>query len=115
MRALKPLAPTLREKKRYVAIEVLTEGPAAFSDLSRALGEAFLGLFGEMGAAHAGIWLLPERYDAGRKQGIVRVSHAAADHLRAALTFITSVGGKPATVRSLGASGILAKAAAHAR
>jgi ribonuclease P/MRP protein subunit POP5 len=113
-RALKPIAPTLREKKRYLAFEVITEGPAAFGDVSRALWDAFLGLFGEAGAAHAGLWLLPERYDAGRKRGLARVSHTALDQLRAALTFITSIGGKPAVARSLGASGILAKAALHA-
>lgn len=113
-RALKPIAPSLREKKRYLAFEVITEGPAAFADVSRALWDAFLGLFGEAGAAHAGLWLLPERYDSARKRGLARVSHTALDHLRAALTFITGVGGRPAIIRSLGASGILAKAALHA-
>ncbi len=102
---MKPLLPTLKEKKRYVVYELLSEQPVDGGERA-VLGhlQAMLGLFD---GAKAGI--LPVKYDATTQTGVLRVSNAAADKVKAALLLLTSVDGIKVIPRVRGVSGILKK------
>jgi len=107
----KALLPSLREKKRYLAFEIISKGKiSGFSAISTAINESALDYLGTKGAAVAGIILLKERYDPQRQRGIIRVNHKNVDHLRASLCFVESIGEGPVIVHSIGTSGILKKA-----
>ncbi len=111
MKKLKPLLPTLREKKRYLAFEVLSRSKiSSFEAVANAVWGRTLEFIGELGAARAGICVIADRYDPQKQRGIIKVSHTHIDELRAALTMITTIQNQEAIVRSLGASGILKKA-----
>jgi ribonuclease P/MRP protein subunit POP5 len=97
--------PTQREKKRYVAFEVIADRDVPAQEAARAISGAVERYIGAKGAADAGIMVLTKRYDQAKRRGIVRVSHKMVDNLRASLCFTQGI-----VIRSIGASGTLKKA-----
>lgn len=114
MAKLKPILPALRERKRYVAFELLSKGRIKnYSSVSKAIWQGMLSFVGTKGAAHAGLWLLPERYNQNAQRGIARVSHRGVDSLKGSLALVQEVEGMPAIIRSVGVSGSLKKASKY--
>jgi len=111
MNKLKPLSPTLRERKRYMIYEVLSEKPIAIArKVSDAIEVSLQSLVGSIGSAKAGLIFLNDKYDAKTQRGVVRVTHTSIDPLAASLTFIQEIDHQPVIVRTLGVSGMLNKA-----
>lgn len=111
MSKIKPILPSLRERKRYLAFEIISERKIKdFSAISTAVWDSLLSFTGELGAAEAGIWLLNDKYDAASQRGLIRVGHKHTDHLKAGLAMIDGIDKEPVIVRSLGVSGIMKKA-----
>jgi ribonuclease P/MRP protein subunit POP5 len=110
MKGLKPLLPSLKEKKRYLAFEIVSKSKIkAFSEVSKAIWSSTLSFSGTKGAAEMGIWVFPEQYNTSAQRGLIRVSHKSLDELRASLALIKTIEEQPVVVRSIGASGIMAK------
>ncbi len=108
---LKPVLPSLREKKRYLAFEVISRERLSDSELvSNAVMHYSLQFLGQFGAAKAGIMVLGNKWDPNTQRGIAKVSHRQVDALKAALALADKVDGKDVIFRSLGVSGILNKA-----
>ena len=107
---LKPILPSLREKKRYLAFEVLSKDKMEFNEVANAVWGSSLQFMGQLGTAKAGIWLLPDKWNQSIKRGLIKVNHKHVDNLRAALTLIDDIKGEDVIVRSVGISGILNKA-----
>ena len=108
---IKPLLPSLREKKRYLAYEAISKHK--FNDaihVSKAILDATNGFLGNLGMAKAGILMLNDKWNENMQRGIMRVNNKHVDELKAALIFVKSIDGKDAVVKSVGASGILRKA-----
>ena len=107
---IKPLLPTLRERKRYLAYEVISKD--RFNDavhVNKAILNAANQFLGNIGMAEAGI--LPiDKWNSNSQRGIMRVNHKHVDDLKASLIFVKNVDDKDVIVRSVGASGILKKA-----
>lgn len=111
MAKIKALLPTLREKKRYLAFEILSKNKIkAHASVSKAIWQGMLSYVGTKGAAQAGLMLLPEKYNERSQRGIARVSNTHVDNLKASLALITEIDAAPAIVRSIGVSGSLKKA-----
>ena len=111
MKGLKPLLPSLKEKKRYLAFEIISKSRIkAFSEVSKAVWASTLSYAGTRGTANMGIWALPEKYNAAKQKGLIRVGHRNMDELKASLALIKEIENQPVIVRSIGASGILTKA-----
>jgi len=107
----KPLLPTLRERKRYLAFEVQSETPISGTEAqSQILAEAYRFL-GELDMAEAGIWYIDEKWDAKKQRGIFRVADTHLDKLRAVLTLVDRMKNQEVLVRSIGASGMISTAA----
>lgn len=100
---LKPLKPSLREKKRYLVFEVLSQNKVSqdfFEQLVDEVNET-LGLFD---AANAGVMFIKDQ----RNRGMLKVNHKYIDKVRVAL-MLSSL--EPDyIIRTLGVSGILRKA-----
>ena len=107
---IKPLLPSLRERKRYLAYEVISR--SKFYDaihVNKAILDAANQFLGNFGMAKAGI--LPiDKWDSNSQRGIMRVNNKHVDNLKASLIFVKNIDGKDVIVRSIGASGILRKA-----
>ncbi len=108
---IKPLLPSLRERKRYLAFEIISESPILdFKAVERAIQDKSLEFLGILGCAEAGIMVLNDKYNPENQRGLIRVSHTSVDKLRASLMMIEKIEDKNVIVRSVGVSGILKKA-----
>ncbi len=103
--------PSLRERKRYLAFEIISETPIEnFGAVSRSITGTALEFIGELGCAEAGMMILKDKYDSANQRGLIRVNNKSLDKLRASLALIQQVGGQDVIVRSVGTSGIIKKA-----
>jgi len=103
--------PSLRERKRYLAFEIISEKPIKdFTAVSKAVWEKALQYIGELGCAEAGLMMLPDKYNKERQRGLIRVNNKSLDKLRATLALIEQIDNQQVIMRSRGASGILKKA-----
>ncbi len=101
----------MKEKKRYIAFEVLsTTKIPAFSEISKAIWNAVHTFAGAKGTAEMGLQLFPETYDKNKQRGLAKVGHRHVNTFKASLTLVEHIDKQPVIVRSIGASGVLAKA-----
>ena len=103
-----PLLPSLKEKKRYVAYEVISKEKLSSNQVKKAIEDALLKYIGILGTSKAGLQILKQE----KNKGILKINHKFTDHIKAAFTLINKIDNKKAAVRSIGTSGILKKAEA---
>ncbi len=102
----KALLPSLREKKRYLVYEVVSEANFGYKDIKDSIVSALKELFGLDGLARAGL----DFVEYNQNKGIIRVSTKGLDMLRASFCFVRKVNKDEIILRSLGVSGMLKKA-----
>ncbi len=106
---MKPLLPTLKERKRYILFEVNPKIEIEKEEVKKQVTKACLQFLGELGMAKTGVQFLPETYKKNKRRGIIRVGHKHVDEVKAALALITQIGGRKATFNTLKVSGVLNK------
>ncbi len=84
---MKPLAPTLRDKQRYIAFMVCSEEPITAYSFSKELNEVALSLYGTAGVAAFAIKMI--RFDGFK--GVVRCHYHYVEEVRAILATISKV------------------------
>jgi len=94
-----------REKRRYLALTVVTEQPPSEEAVLDAVQASIHRLFGEYGASRANLRLIKNRTEKG--QIVVCCSHKALEQVRAAIASTTVIDGKVGAVHMLGVSGTL--------
>lgn len=102
---MKSLQPTLKEKKRYIAFEII---PIKNYNQRRTLQKIISKLNELMGlknAANAGI--MPVTYK--KQKGIIRVSNKFINDVKALLAFIKTIGTDEVIIKTLKTSGTLTK------
>ncbi len=95
------LLPSLREKKRYLAFEMLSEGAVSRRDFIDELNRSASSLLGDAGSSECGMKMLS--FD--REGGIVRCAHTRTGYTRAVLATINRVRGVRVAVHVIGSSG----------
>lgn len=103
------LLPALKQKKRYILFEVLTEQKVTKQDLENLAKEALLRFLGEFGTAKAAPLFIKSQ----GKKFILKVNHTAVNEAKAALTFSKTLKKKPIIVKSVITSGTLKKAQSY--
>lgn len=98
---MKRLLPSLRPKKRYLAIEVISTDQISRGELSREIYFTGCSLLGDLGMSECDIKVLG--FENGL--GIIQCAHTKLSETRAALAALTYINKKRATVYVLGASG----------
>ena len=109
-RKLKPIMPSLREKKRYLAFEVMSKSSINESHIYDAISVSLIELMGNVESAKSNMKFIEEKWNPEKQKGIIRVNHKYVDHLKASLALIDNINKEEVIVRSLGVSGILKKA-----
>jgi len=108
---IKPILPSLKEKKRYLVFEIISKSKIkAFSAVSKAIFASSLAFAGDFGVAEMGLQVLPEKFDADKQKGILRVSADMVDELKASLALVEDIDGESCIIDTVGVSGILNKA-----
>lgn len=108
---LRTLLPTLKEKKRYVAFEIISEQTFTFSDAAKAITGSVINTCGTINTAAMGMNII--NYE--KNKGVIRVAHTSVDALKSALCLCTTINETPAIIKSIGVSGILNKAQIYAQ
>ena len=103
--------PSDREKKRYLAFEILSRAKIDSVDaIEQRIWDSSLQLLGEAGVAKAGIIMLKDRYNSNLQRGLIRVNNKELNNIRGALTLVDNIEKKEVIIRTIGVSGILKKA-----
>ena len=104
---MKPLLPSLREKKRYVVFEIIGSNfhkKKAEKDIISNI----LGFIGELGFSRANIRLIDDCWV--KNKGIIRVNVKYLNEFKMALGLIKKLNNKKIIINVIGVSGILKKA-----
>ena len=103
---LRPLIPSLREKKRYIAFEVQTDGKIELDHAKKSIELSMKGFLGDLGMARAGILFLK---DWKHNRGIIKVNTKFVDEIKASFALVQDIGHNKAIIRSIAVSGALEK------
>ena len=102
----KPILPSLKEKRRYLAFEVISESKLSFSEVKEAILTEFKSLIGRLGMAKANMSFLDDWQE---NKGVIKVNNKYVDYVKASFVCLKKIGKSEACVRSLGVSGLLNK------
>lgn len=111
---MKPLSPALREKKRYIAFELVSEEAITRHDLISEIWSSAGSLLGDIGRSECGLWMLS--FDGKQTKedfcarGIIRCAAERTWESRAALATVNSVRRTRVAIRVLGISGTVKEA-----
>ncbi|MHC1635303.1 MAG: Rpp14/Pop5 family protein [Candidatus Methanospirareceae archaeon] len=100
----------LRDRKRYIVFEVVSEGSVEKRELLREIWNSIYSLYGERGASESKLWLV--EFD--NNIGILCCSHKKVEEVRAALACISMVNGMRVGIRVVRVSGTI-KSAKHGK
>ena len=102
---MKPILPSLREKKRYIAYEVLAEKALRREAITGAINQGLLRFLGELGCAKAGILFIENK----ENKGMLKVNNQMVDQIKAGLSLIKDINGEKVIIKTTKVSGTLAK------
>ncbi len=105
---MKPLLPTLREKKRYIVFEIITESSLDSRTVKKEIVEKCTSFLGILDSAAAGIIMV----EYNRVMGILKVNNKYLNKIKMALALIKTIDGRRVIVNCIKVSGILKKARA---
>lgn len=103
----KNLPPTLREKKRYLAFELISEEKLEFGDIVNAFWHSLLNLVGETGTSQANIWFVKDTWDEKNQRGLLKCDNNYVEYVRAAMALIERIGDNRVIPYTLGVSGTM--------
>jgi len=108
---LKILPTHLRDKKRYLAFQAISEIPLQREDVISLIMESSGNLYGACGTSQLGLWVVKVwNYTTPRAntvKGIIRCKREEVDKARAVIPTITKYKGKRVVFQTLGISGTI--------
>jgi len=109
MKRLKILKPSLRERRRYIAFQVISERGEEFtySDLESAIWNILLDFLGEYGVSKTSVWLMKDCWNQKKQIGILRCNHKSVQDIIATLGLIDRLGDNRITFKVLKVSGTI--------
>lgn len=106
---LKTLIPTLRERERYIAFQIISEEAVNYLDLETNLWEIMLEFLGEYGLSKTSVWLLKNLYNQKNQIGVIRCNHKSLAQILACLGLISRLGESRVVFKILKISGTIKK------
>jgi ribonuclease P/MRP protein subunit POP5 len=108
---LKPVLPTMRERKRYMVFEMISEKPiTSAKDVFKAINASLNKHLGTIGCAKAGVLFPKDTYYPDKQKGILKVAHTETEPVRFSLMQIQTINDTKVIFKTVGISGILKKA-----
>ncbi len=101
----------MRESNRYIGFEVMSQKKISSFEIVRdAIEGACRNIMGDLGLAAAGLIVVKNTWNEGSQRGVIKVERSFADHVKAALVFISDIKGQQVLVHSITTSGMINKA-----
>lgn len=104
---MKRLPPSIQEEQRYLRFKVHSEEPKEIGEVVEAVWKGALDFLGTREASKADFWILGNKFDEEKQEGVIRVNASMEEKFRAALTLIDRVGSERACLEVLQVSGAL--------
>ncbi len=104
---LKSLAPTLRQKKRFVRVQILANKKFNFNELNKLLSDKILYFLGAIDYSNGGVWFLGDKFNFEKQEIIIRISTKMKAKLLACLLLIKEINNINITIKILRVSGTL--------
>lgn len=93
--------PVLRDRRRYIAMEIEAEDAVSPRDLAAEIHSTYQSLYGDTGGARLKLVVFDGRF------GLLRCRNCHITEARTALATVHSIGGTRAAIRVLGVSGTI--------
>jgi len=107
---IKPLLPSLKERNRYVAFEIISKDKiASFDSVSQAIWDSSINFLGELELGKAGLRMFKDSWEAGSQKAVLKVSHEYVNKIITSLSLVDEINKVPVMIHTLGTSGILKK------
>ena len=106
---MKPILPSLKERKRYILFKLFTKARVDNREVKELVTKASLQFLGELGMAKSGFQFMPETWNQNKMTGIIKVNNKFVDEAKSALALVKEAKGKPAMISCIKVSGILSK------
>ena len=103
---MKQILPSLKEKKRYLAYEVISEKPIEKAIIFKEIKAKTKELIGLEGLAKANITILDTFKD---NKGVLKVNNKYLNHIRSSFILIDNIDKNKTLIKTLGVSGTLKK------
>ena len=103
------LLPALKQKKRYVLFEIVSDTTFSLADLKKEVDQALLLFLGQLGLSKA----VPMFIKANNNKFIIKVNHNWVDELKSALILMKKIKNKSVIVKSIITSGTIKKVSAN--
>ena len=109
VKKIKPLLPTLKEKKRYLAFRLITEQEISdFNKIKESIVANAMNFMGKFNYSKAGIQVIDDCYK--NQKGIIRINAKYVDEFKSSLLFLKKINDQKIIFQTIGLSGILKKA-----
>ena len=104
---LKPLSPTLRQRKRFVKAQIISQKKFDFKEISESLIEEIILYMGAIDLGKSGIWLLRDKFDYENQIIIMKVGTKYKDKLIGVLSLVNNVSSIKTKIETLKVSSTL--------
>jgi len=103
----KPIPLSMRGKKRYISFTLGAERALREGEVSKALWDAMLSLYGSIGTARQRF--RPVKWDSRANKGVVRCALGHEEDVKGGILFVKVVAGTPVIPKTLKTSGSINK------
>ena len=104
---MKALPKSLREKKRYVSFEIISENSVSFEEFKKAYTLTIKELVGMLGLAKTSLMVVKDQYK--YPTGIIKTNTKSLKIIQAAFAYMKELNKQPIQVRSIKTSGLIHK------
>lgn len=89
---IKILTPTLREKKRYIAVKLIAEEPLIFSDIETAIKETLLHFYGSFVYSTFSLKIIKNLFNQKENIVVLRCNNLAVNKVLLGISLIARIG-----------------------
>lgn len=94
-------------RKRYIVFSVECKKKLSSKEITNAILNKCLQLYGDFGSSKLNIWVLEDLFDKNRQIGVLSCYHKKIDEIRFALTSINKIKGKKVIFYIKGVAGTI--------
>lgn len=104
---IKGLRPSMRIKKRFLLIEIISDNKFEFSQISFAINQQLLQVLGTQQYAELGIWILKEQFNKKEQTLVLKTKPSGVDNIIATLSLGLDINSKKVRAKTLNISATL--------
>lgn len=106
----KILPPSLREKKRYIVGEIISDEVVEYDDFMSVVKQVLIEFLGELEYSVARVWVIQNLFDKENKRFVIQCTNNYTEKVRSALALVKLIGETKVILRVIGVTGTIKSA-----